>query len=65
MNRRFFSIAIVSSCLAAAVHAKKDDEKVPDAKLSDCQIGEIISGNKVTIEGMAGKVVAIELWGRN
>ncbi|MBP7948434.1 MAG: hypothetical protein KA004_02175 [Verrucomicrobiales bacterium] len=65
MNRRFFSIAILGACFTSACLAKKDDDKVPEADLSAVSLGDIISGEKVDIKAMAGKVVVLDYWGRS
>jgi len=49
----------------AAFSAAARDEKdaVPDHKLSEFKLGDHVSGEKVDLSKMEGKVVAIEYWG--
>jgi hypothetical protein len=49
----------------AGFAAESDSKAVSDKKLSDFKIGEIISGDKVDMKSLEGKVVALEFWGRN
>lgn len=64
MNRHLF-LTLLLLAAAPVVCAKDTETKaVSDKTLSDFQIGEIISGDKVDQESLKGKVVAIEFWGR-
>ncbi len=38
-------------------------QNLPDYKLSEFTLGEHISGDKVNLSKLEGKVVAIEYWG--
>jgi thiol-disulfide isomerase/thioredoxin len=53
--------AFTSSVSAAETSTKP----VSDKTLADFTVGEIISGDKVDMKAMAGKVVVVEFWGRN
>ena len=46
-------------CAAFAANA----QNVPDHTLSDFKLGDHISGDKVDLSKLDGKVVAIEYWG--
>ena len=60
----FVVVACVGLSLAATA-AESDTKPVSDKKLSDFKVGEIISGDKVDMKALEGKVVALEFWGRN
>jgi thiol-disulfide isomerase/thioredoxin len=49
--------------LATAVFAADKKTALPDAKLSDFTIGEVVSGPAVSLANTGGKAVVIEAWG--
>ena len=57
---RIFLFAIVAGAFAAGVRAA---EELPDHKLSEWRVGDTVSGEKVDLSKLDGKVVAIEYWG--
>lgn len=48
---------------AGALAAKKP--ALPDAKISDFQVGDVVSGTAVDLSNTGGKAVVIEAWGVN
>lgn len=56
---------IILSVMALSAVAFGADKKgsVPDAKLSDFKIGEVVSGDPVNLANTGGKAVVIEAWG--
>ena len=63
MKRRFFTLSFLM--LAPFAWAADDPTEVPDHSLSEWKLGDLISGPEVSLDKLAGKVVAIELWGIN
>ena len=57
---RTFFLAIAAGAL---ITAGRGDEDLPDHKLSEWNVGSTVSGAKVDLSKMYGKVVAIEYWG--
>ncbi|MEK0451211.1 MAG: hypothetical protein RL088_3479 [Verrucomicrobiota bacterium] len=55
-------ILSVMALSAVAFGADKKDS-VPNAKLSDFKIGEVVSGDPVNLANTGGKAVVIEAWG--
>jgi thiol-disulfide isomerase/thioredoxin len=56
----------LAACTAPMFAAESASTKpVSEKKLSDFTVGEIISGDKVDMKAMSGKVVVLEFWGRN
>ncbi|HEX2747736.1 MAG TPA: TlpA disulfide reductase family protein [Verrucomicrobiales bacterium] len=53
---------ITITCLSLTAAEKKKDA-VPDHKLSEYRIGEMITNDPVTMESIKGKVVVLEMWG--
>jgi thiol-disulfide isomerase/thioredoxin len=56
-------LTTLAFCTAAFAADKK--EALPDAKLSDFTIGEVVSGPAVNLANTGGKAVVIEAWGVN
>lgn len=55
--------AVCISLATFSAAAKDDKADVPDLKLSQFTLGDHVSGEKVDLSKMEGKVVAIEYWG--
>lgn len=56
---------LTTIALATAAFAADKKPAVPDAKLSDFTIGEVVSGPAVSLANTGGKAVVIEAWGVN
>lgn len=54
-----------SIALTAAVFAAEKKGALPDAKVSDFKVGEVVSGAAVDLSNTGGKAVVIEAWGVN
>jgi thiol-disulfide isomerase/thioredoxin len=54
------TIAITVSATSAA-----EKKTLPDAKVSDFKVGEVVSGAAVDLSNTGGKAVVIEAWGVN
>ncbi len=54
---------LTTIALCSAVFAAEKKATVPDAKLSDFTIGEVVSGPAVSLANTGGKAVVIEAWG--
>ena len=50
-------------CLAFSAISAIGQDSVPDHKLSEFKLGDVVSGEKVDFSKMEGKVVTIEYWG--
>jgi thiol-disulfide isomerase/thioredoxin len=59
----FTSILASLALLAGIQAADKKDTSVPNAKLSDYHLGELITGPAVDLANTGGKAVVIEAWG--
>ena len=55
--------ACASLLFAAGTASGQDEESVPDHSLSDFELGDHVSGNKVKLSDLKGKVTVIEYWG--
>ena len=51
------------SCLALTAISALGQAAVPDHNLSDFKLGEHVSGDKVDLSSLEGKVVVFEYWG--
>ncbi len=58
-----FSLTCLGMAALAVFSYAKDDQELPDHSLSEWKLGDIISGDKVSLDKLDGKVVAIENWG--
>jgi hypothetical protein len=64
MRNASLALAGAAASLAlAAIPAFGADAEVPDHSLSEFRLGEHFSGEKVSLDQLSGKVVAIEQWG--
>jgi hypothetical protein len=61
MNRR--SLLAGATLLAASPWIGAAVEPVSEHTLKDFTIGEIVLGDQVKLDSLAGKVVALEFWG--
>jgi thiol-disulfide isomerase/thioredoxin len=58
-----FGIALLP--VTAFAKEKDSDKAVPDASLSEVRFGEVVNDVPFDKEGLAGKVVVVEMWGVN
>lgn len=56
-------IAIAITSAPAAEKKKKGEVALPDVKVSDFKVGEVVSGAAVDFTNTGGKAVVIEAWG--
>lgn len=63
--RSFLPFLAVIALSTTGLGAKDDKKATNSAKLADFRISEIISGDKVELSKLQGKVVVLEFWGRN
>ena len=54
---------LTTAALITATFAAEKKAPVPEAKLSDFTIGEVVSGPAVSLANTGGKAVVIEAWG--
>ena len=54
---------LTTIALYTATFAAEKKAAVPDAKLSDFSIGEVVSGPAVSLANTGGKAVVVEAWG--
>ena len=54
---------VLTASVVAAISWNSQAEDVPEHKLSDWRLGSLVSGDKVDLKNLDGKVVAIEYWG--
>ena len=59
------TLLLTTIALGAVSFAADKKSTVPDAKLSDFKIGEVVSGPAVSLANTGGKAVVIEAWGVN
>ena len=50
-------------CLAFSALSALGQDSVPDHKLSEFKLGDVVSGEDIDLSKLEGKVVAIEYWG--
>jgi thiol-disulfide isomerase/thioredoxin len=60
-----FLIGIALLPVSAFAKEEETAKAVPDASLSDVRFGEVVNDVPFDKEGLAGKVVVVEMWGVN